>query len=67
MSYILKYILIWNALASVGVYGFKGYIPNGRFGLQENCRMVICGLELSSWTMNHSSGERSGIHLRFEV
>lgn len=25
---------------------FKGYIPSGRLGLQQNCR--ICGLELSS-------------------
>lgn len=42
----------WNILASVGVYGFKGYIPNGRLGLQENCRMVMALSSLRElWTI----------------
>lgn len=47
LIYILKHS--WNVLVRVGVYKcFKGYIPSRRLGLQENCGMVICGLELSS-------------------
>lgn len=47
----------------VGAYErFKSYIPSGQLGLQENCRMVTCGLENSHelWTASNS-GERSGI------